>query len=60
LSAAPASVKAAKSFARALGPRIDGDVIEKSVHQLVTIWESPEARIGVEAFLKKEEPPWKL
>jgi methylglutaconyl-CoA hydratase len=60
LSAAPASAKAAKSFARALGPRIDGDVIEKSVHQLVTIWESPEARIGVEAFLKKEEPPWKL
>ena len=60
LSAAPASVKAAKPFARALGPRIDGDVIEKSVHQLVTIWESPEARIGVEAFLKKEEPPWKL
>jgi methylglutaconyl-CoA hydratase len=60
LSAAPASVKAAKSFARALGPRIDGDIIEKSVHQLVTIWESPEARIGVEAFLKKEEPPWKL
>jgi methylglutaconyl-CoA hydratase len=58
LSAAPGAVAAAKSLARALGSRIDADVIDDSIRRLADIWESDEARIGIRAFLGKQSPPW--
>jgi methylglutaconyl-CoA hydratase len=58
LSVAPAAVAAAKALARALGPRIDDEVIAGSVRQLADIWESKEAILGIQAFLEKRPPPW--
>jgi methylglutaconyl-CoA hydratase len=58
LSVAPAAVAAAKALLRALGPRIDDEVIAGSVSQLADIWESKEAILGIRAFLEKRPPPW--
>jgi methylglutaconyl-CoA hydratase len=58
LTTAPNAVAAAKRLARALGPRIDADVIEDSICRLANIWETDEARIGVQSFLGKTTPPW--
>ncbi len=58
LSTAPGAVSAAKALTRALGPRIDAAVIHDSVARLVASWETSEARAGIEAFLRKERPPW--
>ncbi len=49
---------AAKRLARALGPRIDGQVIEDSIARLADTWDSDEAREGVTAFLDKRRPRW--
>ena len=57
LSTAPGAVAAAKALARALGPRIDADVIDDSIRRLADIWEGPEAVIGVRAFLDKKNAP---
>ena len=58
LSTAPRAVAAAKALARALGPRIDADVIDDSIRRLADIWEGLEAAIGVRCFLDKKSPPW--
>ncbi|WP_054005841.1 crotonase/enoyl-CoA hydratase family protein [Cypionkella psychrotolerans] len=58
LSTAPGAVAAAKALTRALGPRVDADVIDDSIRRLADIWEGPEAVIGVRAFLDKKIPPW--
>lgn len=58
LTTAPRAVAAAKRLARALGPRIDAEVIEDSIRRLADIWETDEARQGVQAFLDKSPPPW--
>ncbi|MTH79540.1 crotonase/enoyl-CoA hydratase family protein [Paracoccus aestuariivivens] len=58
LSCAPEAVAAAKRLARSLGPRIDADVIEKTVDALVEVWQSDEAREGITAFFAKEKPSW--
>ena len=58
LSTAPGAVGAAKRLARALGPRIDAEVIEDSIRRLADIWETDEARTGIRAFLDKTSPPW--
>ncbi|MES2432481.1 MAG: crotonase/enoyl-CoA hydratase family protein [Pseudomonadota bacterium] len=58
LSTAPGAVAAAKALARSLGPRIDAAVIDESIRRLADIWEGPEARAGVQAFLDKQNPPW--
>ncbi len=58
LSTAPGAVSAAKSLARALGPRIDAAVIDDSITRLADIWEGEEARSGIQAFLDKRPPPW--
>lgn len=58
LTVAPGAVAAAKALARDLGPRIDADVIEASIARLADCWESPEAALGIKAFLAKEPPPW--
>ena len=58
LSVAPQAVASAKAMARALGPRIDTDVIEASINRLADIWEGEEARHGISAFLEKKQPRW--
>lgn len=58
LSVAPGAVGAAKSLVRALGPRIDSDVIDDSIRQLADIWEMPEATAGIDAFFAKTPAPW--
>lgn len=56
LQTAPGAVAAAKRLARALGPRIDTEVIEDSVRRLADIWEGEEAMHGISAFLEKRRP----
>ena len=58
LSAAPGAVAAAKRLARALGPRIDAEVIEDTIARLADTWETPEAQAGIAAFLEKRPAPW--
>lgn len=58
LSCAPGAVAEAKALARALGPRIDEEVIEASVAALVRRWESAEAAEGIAAFFEKRKPGW--
>ncbi|WP_316013814.1 crotonase/enoyl-CoA hydratase family protein [Roseobacter sp. HKCCA0434] len=58
LSAAPGAVAEAKALARALGPRIDEDVIAMSVERLADAWEGEEAREGIAAFFDRRKPVW--
>ncbi len=58
LSAAPGAVGAAKALARALGPRIDTDVIDDSIRRLADTWEGDEATEGIAAFFAKANAPW--
>ena len=36
----------------------DDAVIEDSVHRLADVWEGPEAKAGIRAFLEKRPAPW--
>ena len=58
LNVAPGAVAASKSLARALGPRIDAEVIEETVKRLADTWEGVEAKAGIDAFLSKSKAPW--
>lgn len=58
LSTAPGAVGKAKALARALGPRIDADVIDATITRLADAWETEEARQGIDAFLSKRRAPW--
>ncbi|WP_028725932.1 crotonase/enoyl-CoA hydratase family protein [Paracoccus zeaxanthinifaciens] len=58
LLAAPRAIAAAKAQCRALGPRIDAQVIEDSIDRLVATWEGPEAVEGITAFFDKRAPSW--
>lgn len=58
LKAAPQAVAQAKALARALGPRIDQEVIDTTIERLVETWEGPEATEGIKAFLNKTKPGW--
>ena len=58
LSTAPEAVGRAKALARALGPRIDEDVIDATIARLADSWETEEARQGIDAFLSKRPAPW--
>lgn len=58
LQTAPRAVAAAKRLARALGPRIDRDIIEMSVDALISVWEDDEAPHGIGAFFGKRKPRW--
>ena len=49
---------AAKSLARALGPRIDAQVIEMTIDRLVGVWEDDEAPHGIAAFFDKRPARW--
>jgi len=58
LHTAPGATAAAKALARSLGPVIDQSTIERSVKQLADVWETDEAKQGIDAFLNKVKPPW--
>lgn len=58
LACAPGAVARAKAQLRALGPRIDGTVIDDSISRLVAAWESDEAMEGIEAFFARRKPAW--
>lgn len=58
LSCAPGAVARSKSLARALGPRIDEEVIAMTAARLADAWEDPEAHEGVSAFFAKTKPSW--
>lgn len=58
LFVAPGAVAHAKALTRALGPRIDADVIDATITRLADAWETVEARQGVDAFLNKTPAPW--
>ena len=58
LSVAPEAVGAAKALARALGPRIDAEVIDDTISRLADTWEGEEAAHGIAAFLAKEKARW--
>lgn len=58
LSCAPGAVAAAKAMARGLGPRLDDDVIDHTIAQLVARWETDEAAEGIGAFFDKRNAAW--
>ena len=58
LSVAPEAVGRAKALARALGPRIDADVIDDSIRRLADTWEGEEAAHGIDAFLNRTPARW--
>lgn len=60
LRGAPGAIAAAKAQCRALGPRIDEQVIEESIDRLVASWEGDEAPEGISAFFEKRKPRWQL
>lgn len=58
LSCAPGAVAAAKAQLRGLGPRIDAEVIDRTIAQLSERWASDEAQVGIAAFFEKRRPGW--
>ncbi len=58
LSTAPKAVAAAKALTRALGPRIDDEVIDDTIRRLADTWEGEEAAHGIESFLTRTPAQW--
>ena len=58
LACAPGAVAAAKQLARDLGPRIDAEVVDHTIHALATRWETAEAAEGIGAFFDKRKADW--
>ena len=58
LSCAPAAVAASKRLTRALGVRLDEEVMLRTAAALADAWETPEGQEGVQAFFDKQKPSW--
>lgn len=58
LACAPGAVGRAKALLRALGPRIDEDVIAHTIEELSACWAGEEAPEGIGAFFDKRKPSW--
>ena len=58
LACAPGAVAAAKQMARELGPRIDDEVVGKTIDALVARWDGEEAQEGIAAFFEKRKASW--
>ena len=58
LNCAPGAVADSKKLARMLGPRIEPEVIEKTIAALADSWDKPEAHEGISAFFDKRKPNW--
>jgi methylglutaconyl-CoA hydratase len=59
LDCAPGAVARAKALLRDLGPRIDEDVIARTVEALAECWAGDEAPEGIGAFFDKRAPRWR-
>ena len=55
---APGAVARSKALLRALGPRIDREMIDLSINALADAWDTEEAHEGVAAFFDKRKPGW--
>lgn len=55
---APGAVARSKALLRALGPRIDREMIDLSIGALADAWDTDEAHEGVAAFFDKRKPGW--
>lgn len=58
LCTAPRAAGAAKALTRALGPRIDMEVIDDTIRRLADTWEDEEAAHGIDAFLNRRSARW--
>lgn len=58
LFCAPGAVASAKQLVRDLGPRVDDEVIDRTIRALVERWETDEAKEGISAFFGKRKPAW--
>ncbi|MEM7210796.1 MAG: crotonase/enoyl-CoA hydratase family protein [Pseudomonadota bacterium] len=58
LGCAPGAVADSKRLARMLGPRIEPEVIEKTIEALADSWDKSEAHEGVSAFFDRRKPGW--
>ena len=58
MNCAPGAVASAKALTRALGPRIDEEIIDMTIQALVTAWEGDEAPEGIAAFFEKRKAAW--
>lgn len=58
LACAPGAVARSKALLRRLGPRIDAEVIDRTIAALAEAWEQPEAHEGVAAFFERRAPSW--
>lgn len=58
LNCAPEAVARAKALARKLGPKIDDEVIDHTIGELVSCWNGEEAKEGVGAFFEKRKADW--
>lgn len=58
MTCAPGAVARSKALLRALGPRIDREMIDLSIGALADAWDTDEAHEGVAAFFDKRKPGW--
>ncbi|MDV4143901.1 MULTISPECIES: crotonase/enoyl-CoA hydratase family protein [Shimia] len=58
MNCAPGAVASAKALTRALGPRIDDEIIDMTIQALVNAWEGDEAPEGISAFFEKRKASW--
>ena len=58
LGCAPGAVADSKRLARMLGPKIEPEVIEKTIEALADSWDKSEAHEGIGAFFDKRKPSW--
>ena len=58
LSCAPGAVADSKKLTRMLGPRIEPEVIQKTIEALADSWDKSEAHEGISAFFDKRKPNW--
>ncbi len=58
LDCAPGAVAAAKQLIRDLAPPITDETIDRTIHALVSRWETDEAKEGIAAFFDKRKAAW--
>lgn len=59
-SASPEAIAASKRLIHNISTSIDKDVISMTLQNLADTWETSSAKEGIEAFLTKRNPDWKL
>jgi methylglutaconyl-CoA hydratase len=59
LEAAPGAVAATKALIRDVVATPAADHVALTAARLADAWDSPEGRLGIEAFLTRQTPPWR-